>query len=338
MTYQEIWQSLEASAPEQKAGYIRRRVKPQAVCDLFLSVAKPSNQHMLQVNLTGASVAAVANLPPTRGLDVTVVGSEDGQNSLMLQLALRERRFDQIFDALISDVIEVVDQAQSESVAVTAFVGRLRQWQKFLEQVGPDGLSREAQQGLYGELWFLRERLIPLVGLTPALLAWAGPDGAHQDFQLQSCAIEVKTTATKEPQQIIIQSERQLDDRGLAALFLFHLSLDIYEGGGGESLIKMIDSLRQLLKDDALALEMFEDRLLTVGFIQLQAPFYERTGYSIRHAYLYQVRDTFPRIVEADLKPGVGAVRYSIAVSECRHFAVTEVELKAQLTGLNHGK
>ncbi len=336
MTYTEIWQSLEAAA-KQADGYVRRRVKPQSVCGLFLAVAKPSNQHMLQIQLTGTSATTINDLPSARGLDVAVIRSEMGQNGFVLQLALRERRFDSVFDALIQDVIEVVADARSESAAVAAFFSRLRHWQKFLEQAGPDGLSREAQQGLYGELWFLRERLIPLVGLYPALQAWAGPGGAHQDFLLQSCAIEVKTSGAKEPQQLIIQSERQLDDTGLAALFLLHLSIDARENAG-ESLTTMIDSIRPRLQADVAALELFEDRLLEAGFLQFQASQYERTGYNIRHAFLYLVRDSFPRIIGADLKPGVGAVRYSISAAECRHFAVTEDELKFRLVGLNYGK
>jgi len=336
VTYTEIWQSLEAAA-KQADGYVRRRVKPQSVCGLFLAVAKPSNQHMLQIQLTGTSATTINDLPSARGLDVAVIRSEMGQNGFVLQLALRERRFDSVFDALIQDVIEVVADARSESAAVAAFFSRLRHWQKFLEQAGPDGLSREAQQGLYGELWFLRERLIPLVGLYPALQAWAGPGGAHQDFLLQSCAIEVKTSGAKEPQQLIIQSERQLDDTGLAALFLLHLSIDARENAG-ESLTTMIDSIRPRLQADVAALELFEDRLLEAGFLQFQASQYERTGYNIRHAFLYLVRDSFPRIIGADLKPGVGAVRYSISAAECRHFAVTEDELKFRLVGLNYGK
>jgi hypothetical protein len=337
VTYTEIWQSLEASASNLADGHVRRRMNPQSVCDLFLAVAKPSNQHMLQIRLVEVSATIAANLPSARGLDVVVIRSKNEQTGFTIQLVLREQRFDTVFDALIHDVIEVVAHAQSESAAVAAFVSRLQHWQKFLEQVGPDGLSREAQQGLYGELWFLRERLIPLVSLYPALLAWAGPGGAHQDFLLRSCAVEVKTTGMKEPQQLIIQSERQLDDTGLGALFLLHLSIDAREGVG-ESLVMMINSLRQLLKADTAALELYEDRLLEAGFLQSQSSQYERIGYNVRHAFLYWVKDTFPRIVEADLKPGVGAVRYSIAAAECRHYAVTDDVLKSQLAGLNHGE
>src|SRR5207244_3133158 len=144
----DIWQSLETSAPKQTAGYVRRRIKPLSVCDLFLAVAKPSNQHMLHMRLPTTSTTLGSELPSARGLDIIVVPSEDGQEGYVVQLALREGRFDTVFDALIHDVAEVVARAQSEPAAVRAFVSRLQHWQKFLEQVGPDGLSREAQQGL----------------------------------------------------------------------------------------------------------------------------------------------------------------------------------------------
>ncbi|MBA2391943.1 MAG: PD-(D/E)XK motif protein [Ktedonobacteraceae bacterium] len=337
MTYKEIWQSLEASPYVKQEGYPRRRIKLHSVCGLFLAVAKPSDQHILQIKLSKVPSTMIGNILSARGIEVTIIHDEEEKNKLILQLILKERNFDSIFDALINDIIEVVASAKSETIAIAAFVSRLRHWQKFLEQVGPDGLSREVQQGLYGELWFLRERLIPLVDPYPALLAWAGPSGAHQDFLLKSCAIEVKTTGTKEPQQLIIQSERQLDDTGLAALFLFHLSIDAREGVG-ESLIMIVETLRDLLKIDTAALELYEDRLLDVGFLQSQSPQYERIGYNVRKAYLFWVKDAFPRIVEADLKPGVGSVRYSIAASECRHFTVTEDEFKSQLIGFRHGK
>jgi hypothetical protein len=337
ITYKEIWQLLEASVSEQTTRYVMRRVEPQSVCSLFLAVAKPSNQHILQIKFATVPTTMMGNIPSARGIEVTIHHDEEVKNGVTLQLALKERRFDNIFDALINDVIGVIANAKSETTAIAAFISRLRHWQRFLEQVGPDGLSREAQQGLYGELWFLRERLIPLVEPYPALLAWAGPSGAHQDFLLKSCAIEVKTTGTKEPQQLIIQSERQLDDTGLAALFLLHLSIDARESVG-ESLIMIVDTLRALLKADIAALELYEDRLLEVGFLQSQSPQYERIGYNVRKASLFQVKDAFPRIVEADLKPGVGSVRYSIAASECRHFTVTEDEFKSQLIGFRHGK
>ena len=108
--------------------------------------------------------------------------------------------------------------------------------------------------------------------------------------------------------------------------------------GAGESLNTMIASLREILKVDPSALDLYEDRLLEAGFLQTQAAQYESVRYHVRGTHLFQVKGAFPRIIEADLKPGVGAVKYSISVAECRHFAVTEDVLKSHLIGLNYGK
>lgn len=333
--YTDIWQSLETTSSIE--GYVRRRIKSESVCDLFLAVTKPFNQRLLHIQLTEALSTSISSLPSFRGVDVSVLHADNKQQGYTLQVALKDRRFATIFDILVDDITDVLAGAQSQSAAVKLLIGRLRYWQRFLERVEPDGLSKEAQQGLYGELWFLRERLIPLIGHYSALLAWTGPAGASHDFLHQSCAIEIKTTGTKEPQQMIIQSEQQLDNAGLAALFLFHLALNVREGAG-ESLISCIDSLREILSIDPPALELFEDRLQDTGFLQIQASLYDRTGYYVRRASLFQVRDAFPRIIGADLKPGVGSVRYSIAEAECRHFAATEQELQSQLAGFKHGK
>jgi hypothetical protein len=334
MIYKDIWQSLENAASTQITGSVMRRIKPQAVCGLFLAVKQPSNQHMLQITLSTVPPTMIADLPTARGLDILAFHSEQ---SFLIQLTLRDNRFDKVFDVLIDDVIEVVSLANSEINALNAFISRLKHWQKFLEQVGPSGLSREEQQGLYGELCFLREHLIPLVGRSSAITAWKGPEGANQDFQLNACAIEVKTTGTKEPQQLIIQSERQLDDIGLTALFLFHLSVDTREGTG-ESLPMIVNSVRQLLKDDVLSSELYEDRLFEVGFLQIQESMYEKKRYNIRHESIFRVRDTFPRIIEADLRPGVASIRYAIMASTCQHFTVTEEDLRYQLIGQDHGE
>ncbi len=100
MTYKEIWQSLETSVSEQPDGYVRRRVKLQSICSIFLAVRKPFNQHMLQIQLTAVSTKILADLPSARGLEVTVHHSENDDNGFILQLTLKEHRFDKVFDVL----------------------------------------------------------------------------------------------------------------------------------------------------------------------------------------------------------------------------------------------
>jgi hypothetical protein len=187
-------------------------------------------------------------------------------------------------------------------------------------------MSAEAQRGLFGELHFLREVLLPGVGAGPAAGGWKGGEQAHQDFQLQRGAVEVKTTLAKQPQVVRITSERQLDDGAAAALFLHVVALDVRDGGG-ETLPAMVASLRDKLTVEAAAREAFEDGLLAYGYLDVHASKYADSGYVVRSQSSYRVKRGFPRIVERNLPAGVGDASYGLAVVACAAFAVSAEEV-----------
>jgi hypothetical protein len=167
----------------------------------------------------------------------------------------------------------------------------------------------------------IREHLIGALGLRPAIAAWTGASRTSQDFQLPRAAIEVKTTAGKQHQKLSIVSERQLDDAGLEVLLLLHLSLDVRQGAG-ESLVSLVGQVRDLVAQDPLSAEALESKLLAYGYVDAHSSRYEGTGYLVRQSNFFRVMAGFPRIVEKDLRSGVGDVSYSIQVSECMHHAV----------------
>jgi hypothetical protein len=215
---------------------------------------------------------------------------------------------------------------------LTTFLTRLKRWQIFLEQHSPDGLGEAAQQGLYGELWFLRQAVLPQLGTLRGVLSWSGPAAAQQDFQFSGCAVEIKTTSSKQHQKLSIASERQLDNTGTGALILLHLSLDARQGGG-ETLPEMVASVRSLLETSSSARDEFENRLFEAGYLDSYASRYEYTGYTIREMNYFKVEGEFPRIVEADLRNGIGDVHYSISVAECKRFSIVEADVLLLIGG-----
>jgi hypothetical protein len=322
VTYEEIWSELETSSPESPDGYLIRRIRPDSTYDLYLAVEKPSNRRMLLLRFRTIHEPPPGQVPSTRGIEVRWQPPRAEEKGTTLQLSLLDRRFAGMFSQLVTDLVDVAALERSEVAAASLCIQRLERWQRFLQRAGNDGLGREAQQGLYGELWFLRDRLLQLVPASVAVLAWRGPTGAAQDFQLHGTAIEVKTTAATEPLSLLISNERQLDDSGLRALLLVAVALDVHEGTG-ESLNRIVNALRTLLlQSDSATQDTFEELLLEVGYLESQNFHYETTGYSIRQTYLFHVQDGFPRILGANLISGVGDVRYSVALSACRPFFV----------------
>ena len=275
-------------------------------------------------------------LPEAEGFILTPVSLPDDVNYITLVLRLADQRYQDIFTVLVEDVVAAVTPAPDETQMLNILLSRLLAWQRFLTAQGQDGLGKDAQQGLYGELWFLCYILIGAVGELKAVQAWTGPARAPHDFQLSRGAVEVKTTAAKQLQQIRISNERQLDETHLPVLWLFHLSLDISRTGG-ESLPAMVSAVRERISADPLGLQVFELALLSAGYLDIHAERYQQNRYHIREQNIFQIRENFPRIIERDLRSGVGDVHYAISVAECKHYAIKTDAFIRGYARSNHG-
>ena len=328
--YQELEQQTVRAGT---AGTLERRIPTLSACDLFVGVQKPSNSRSLRVRFSSGVAAQPQQVPKFRGLEIQQHSAvEDGREYLSVVLRAANPAFGSVFTSLAEDVARHVGQIGDEGQAAGAFFGRLLQWQRLLERQGAEGLTPEEQRGLYGELWFLREHVIPALPLTEAVGAWTGPERTAKDFQFPGSAVEVKTTTARQHQNLQITSEKQLDDAGLNALFLCHLSLEAAQGTG-ESLPEIVAALRHSTGGSPLAAQSLEDRLLEAGYLDVHGALYRAVGYLMREVNLYRVQDGFPRIVERDLLAGVGDVRYSISAAECRHHAASAEQMTTFMQG-----
>jgi len=333
MTVQNTWKRLEDDTTSVLSGYIIRRLLPEVAYDVYLAIERPSNARLLMLRLKHKSIGKSAVFPNSNCFEVRRVAMPgDDDTHVTLQLVLINSRYSDIFTTLVQDIVDAIAPIADEQNAVGAFFTRLRRWQAFLEKHNPEGLSQAEQQGLYGELWFLRQVVIPQIGSPQGVKCWTGAKGTQQDFQFQHCAVEVKTTTAKQHQKLAISSERQLDDTGTGTLILLHLSLDARQERG-ESLPDIVVSLRSLLENDPIAKEQLEILLFEVGYLDIHTPYYEQIGYTLRELNYFKVEGDFPRIIEADIRNGVGDVRYTISVAECRRFSIPELDVISLIRG-----
>jgi hypothetical protein len=331
MTSSELWQALEEeSHNKQGRGILVRRIYPQSKCNLFLGFEKPENKRIFLLRINRSVLPPIGSLPEARGIEILARPLPyDGKHEISLGIILKEPRFQDIFTTLVDDIAERIAVLPSEKESVATFVSRLQRWQKFLEN-SSEGLGDEAQRGLYGELYFLREYVLQKLGPL-GIFAWTGWRRTAQDFQFPGCAVEVKTSAAKQHQKLKIASERQLDDTNLGSLFLYHLSLEQSQGNG-ETLVDVVETIRGVLISDPAAKEALEDALLESGYLQAHAFRYAKNGYRIRESNVFKVTEGFPRIIERDIPNGVGDVAYSIIVAECKHHSIPASEMEAMLT------
>ncbi|MBR8834022.1 MAG: PD-(D/E)XK motif protein [Stigonema ocellatum SAG 48.90 = DSM 106950] len=211
MRVQDTWKLLEEDRSSLSSGYLTRRVLPEVKYDVFLAIELPSNTRLLMLRVKHSSVGKGTVFPKSSSFEVRRVAlPNDSEAYVTLQLVLTNSRYSDIFTTLVQDIVDHLVPLADETNAVAEFITRLRRWQTFLEKHNPEGLSQTEQQGLYGELWFLRQVVIPQLGSRRGVQCWTGPRGTQQDFQFQSCAVEVKTTVAKQHQKLAIASERQL--------------------------------------------------------------------------------------------------------------------------------
>lgn len=328
----ELWTAMDDDAAAGKsdaAGWLLRLARPDVGCPLFAAVEITTHRRAILLRLPIASVPPRRQWPSCKGLDPLTLKFGGDEH---FGVALKDTRFRDVFSSLAEDLVRRVSEAATPAEQSSAFLGQLGRWQKFLT-TSPEGLSDEAQRGLWGELYFLRAHLLPTLGLS-AVVGWKGAEHSHQDFQFDGGAIEVKTTIAKQPQVVRISTERQLDNESWPALILHVVALDIRQGSG-ETLPDIIVSLRSALKADVASRETFEDSLLQAGYLDMHAARYADLGYVVRSETSLHVIDGFPSLTERVLPAGVCDVTYGLAIAACGTFTMNSAELKKTLSVIN---
>ena len=331
MISEQFWRELESQTPPG-SGIVRRRVREDSTRNLFIGVAHPRRERVL-ILVVSANAADNINLPATRGLKTIQTDSGAGETELRITLITPEMK--DVFTPFCSDVIDAVAPADNDRVAVSILLERFANWQRLFATAG-GGLSSLEAQSLFGELWVLEHLFLPLSGVQ-SVEAWRGPDREDRDFLISGLAIEVKTTSGDEPVTVIIANEGQLNIGGLDVLYLVTFKLEVLKGGRGTTLNDAVASIRNALAPEVALL--FRDKLLRYGYLDQHSDRYSDVAYVIREVMTFRVEEGFPRIIENDLVPGVGSVRYRLALSACEpwrrplqelHKAVTDTASEAR--------
>ncbi|HWQ21298.1 MAG TPA: PD-(D/E)XK motif protein [Clostridia bacterium] len=320
---QTIWSELElkASRGGPSTGLARMLVHPEAPCEMYVAIEKPSMDRVFMV-LLGSDEAISSRLPDLRGIRVDYeCWTADACERRALVLRARNGSQNDLFATIAEDLADFAAVAPSEQVAVERIAERLQTWQRFLLKRTDTGLSPEACRGLFGELrildWLLDSHTL---GPRVAVESWLGPTGAPQDLAVGRCAIEVKTTAAKQEQRLRISSEKQLDWALVPHLFLAHVSV-VEAIDEGISLDEMVEKVRQRLGDNP-GRSLFETRLLEAGYSDEDRERYEQPHFVVSNTLMYEVREGFPCITAKSVPAGVGDLTYSIGVGSCQAFVV----------------
>lgn len=316
-----IWDSLYADGCGKDKVFLLRRLHSLG---LHIGIDIARNQKILLMEIEDNF--KLNDLPEWHGVALDKICLSSEKEALILRLV--DNKNIDIFNALIKDFDLSLADAETLDQAISLFIECLYKWQIFFEKYGNCGLGEKAQRGLLGELYFLKQYILPSLNSIESIQSWKGHSGGYQDFSFPGGNVEIKTTLKKEPVTFIISSEKQLDDKGLDALYLFCLLLTVSESKG-YNLPDIIKEIRENISCSGSSLRLFNDYLEQAGYIDEQEKYYCDKFYIIHEEHLYKVNENFPRIIK--LPEGVGDIKYSVLLASCKNF---EVDINSEIIKL----
>jgi len=325
MKIKQIWEDL-ANDKSLISGLLFRRYSSKVKPDIFIALQLPENILCIYVSISKTSEVNISNFSNLQEIQVDLFSSPNEADKNILIFKLLNFEHKDIFAVLCEDLITSISNETNEKKIIREVLNRFEKWKSLFNKIGLQGLKPEEQRGLFGELYFLRKFLQTNSDFLAVVSTWTGTEKQIRDFQSGSWAVEVKTTHGNNHQKVHISSERQLDTTNLETLFLYHISLE-QQQNSGETLNDIVDSVTDILRTETIALNKFKSKIYEVGYFDLRRNLYENIGYHIRQDEFYKVEKDFPRIEENDLRIGVGDVKYSIILSQCAPFSISESEV-----------
>lgn len=337
ITPESLWQEMEAD-PTPGEGWLTRRLAPHRPAQLFCALKRPENLPGLLLEVETRALPVGEEPPATRGFALRIERLTPGpQGSVRLSLTLLEPHWREVFSALVKDVAAAVLPQLTQLRQVKALYERLHLWRRFMEKWGPEGLTLEAQLGLFAELVALELICLPHLNALEAVQRWQGPAGGLHDFVLPGGALEVKGTSRLPVTEFEVHHLGQLDETGLARLALLLVSLEAGPAVAGKTLPERIERLRvRLAADSQEAAALFDDHLLTVGYLDEQSRRYQSRRYIVRDVFYFEVKEGFPRLRVADVPSGVVDCQYVVSMLACQPFRITPETLLHHWIGVSH--
>ena len=298
------------------------RVRQWAGGQVRVALDADGHRHLLVAVRESAEVLLP---PPVKGLEVAIRAlAPDGHGEAdWVDLGVGQPGWSDAFAALCANVInDLPGTGDGEAAVVFAVVER---WRRFWSGAG-DGLSREAQTGLVGELWTLLEWL---PAITPAALrAWRGPLGGRHDFVSPDLSVEVKTTSSATgPVVHRIAGLHQLDDPVTGELMLLSLCI-VADPLGPHTLDSLLTRARRAATTAGETCgALLYERLTAAGITPDDAGRYV-SPLRVVQQELFTITAGFPRLTPASFPEGVPAgvvdVTYSLDTSASTAWRISQ--------------
>ena len=208
---------------------------------------------------------------------------------------LLEREQEVVFLSFVKNLIESVSYCTTEEQALIAVKQRFATWKSLFKKNISESVSKEEVQGVYGELLFLHNYMMPKYGVNRSVLAWAGPDKKSKDFAIDDNWFEIKTIGAN-TSKVHISSMTQLsfDKPGTLVVIKVEAMADEYENECS-NIAKLFYKIKKNIEDEAIE-EVFFSKLSATGVAQSDNAM--NVNFEPKEELHYRVDEYFPKITE----------------------------------------
>lgn len=302
-----IWENQKSS---EQTILVKTKIDKITNVNCYAATNQITNQHLFILSVSLNIIIPDLRKYRFKGTEIFMIEVE---NHIELNIYLLDNDLKDIFSLFIENVIDELENCQTEVEAVTKTINVFSKWKKLFENIPNQCLTLEEQKGLIGELLFLNSLLDNTKTSEIAIDSWTSTekDFEAKDFTIGSTGIEIKFTSAKHP-KIQISNEKQLDSDNLNFLFIVLFQADAVKENG-ISLNSIIEHTRTKIKSSVL-LDSFNRKLKINNYFENDCENYQ-TMFSINNIFHFHVSENFPKITKKQIPLGIFETTYSIEIS-----------------------
>lgn len=289
----------------------QKRFTINSVLGVFYGI---SNDGFLRISFM--SVSPAPQMESTKLLRVTQGAESETVYWTCFDLLQHDAR--KVFFTFCENLIEAITDITDERLALTALRKRYVTWKTMFRHERDKKVSNEVLQGLYGELYFLKNFMIEKYGINNAITSWSGPDARSKDFAIDKNWYEIKTVGANSS-VVRISSLAQLSSEydGYLVILRSERMSDSFDNG--ESCINDLFKYILSVIDDEAIEGVFLSKLSAYGYDISDESFVAK--FDVKSMQKYKVSDDFPRLTENDVqRPEICDVGYSLIINSLKPY------------------
>ena len=285
-----------------------QRIDPNYKVNIFLGYSDDGKMSMILTENGKEERVESSKL-----IDVHLNRRED--HKLALSFDLLDSAYASMFIVFCKDMIVVCERA-GRYMAISSALARWKYWREMFGKRSSQILNKQKIKGLIGELYELKNRLVPEYGYKDAVKSWRGPLLGHKDFEINKTWYEVKTI-NDGAVQLMVSSLEQLESEVDGHLIVVRVDETSENNENSMNLNKMVLKIIDIIEDSDI-LDEFRMKLDKIGYSL--DPEYNSFNFVFKGSEVYAVNNMFPRLRRREINNAIGNVTYTILIAGIANF------------------